>query len=300
MTKYLIIIAGPTAVGKTPVAIEVAKHFHTDILSADSRQLYKELNIGVARPDEEQLKAVKHHFIATHSIQELFSAGDYEREAIRLLDELFQTKDVVVMCGGTGFYIQAVCEGFDEIPEIDPEIREQLNAEFRESGLVALQERLLALDPETYAQMDIQNPQRLIRALEVCLGTAQPYSSFKKHKEVHRNFIPLKIILNTDKEKLYACIDHRVDAMMQHGLLEEARSVFPYKENNALQTVGYRELFDHFEGKISLEEAVQQIKQHTRNYAKRQLTWFRKDKDLHWFEPQQLGDIISFIDERIK
>lgn len=306
--KYLVIIAGPTAVGKTHVAIEVAKYFQTEIISADSRQLFKELNIGVARPTEVELDEVKHHFIANKSIHEYFSAGEYEREVIALLDKLFAKKNTVVMCGGTGFYIDAVCNGFDEIPDVDPKIREELNVTLRNEGIAVLQEKLKQLDIDTYNNMDIQNSQRLIRALEVCIGTGKPFSFFKKMKTQNpsplglgfpRNFIPIKICLNTDRDQLYQNIDYRVDEMIRNGLIEEARSVYPFKENNALQAVGYKELFDHFENKISLEEAINKIKQNTRNYAKRQITWFKRDKDYKWFDPKDLPAIINYIDKVI-
>jgi tRNA dimethylallyltransferase len=297
--KYLIIIAGPTAVGKTAVAITIAKHFQTEIVSADSRQVFKELNIGVARPSEEELNSVPHHFIAHKSVHDYYSAGEYERECIALLDNLFKTKDVVVMCGGTGLYIQAVCNGFDAIPEIDPHIRETLNKEFIEHGIIPLQEKLKTLDPETFEKIDIQNTQRVIRALEVCMGAGVPFSSFHKGKKETRNFIPVKIGLSLEKEELYDRINHRVDQMIENGLIEEARNVYPFKENTALQTVGYKELFDHFEEKLALDEAIGKIKQHTRNYAKRQLTWFKKDTGFRWFSPNDLTKIIQFINAQI-
>ncbi|MDB5228180.1 MAG: miaA [Bacteroidota bacterium] len=299
-SKFLIIIAGPTAVGKTHIAIEVAKHFQAEIISADSRQLFKELDIGVARPGEEELKEIKHHFIANKSIHEYVSAGEYEREVIDLLDKLFKEQNVVVMCGGTGFYIDAVCNGFDEIPDVDEKIREELNATFRNEGIGVLQEKLKQLDTDTYNNMDIQNSQRVIRALEVCIGTGKPLSFFKQKRKLDRSFIPIKICLNTDREKLYQNIDQRVDTMIKNGLTEEARSVYPFKENNALQTVGYKELFDHFENKITLEEAISKIKQNTRNYAKRQISWFKRDKDYKWFDSNDCSLIIKYIDEFIK
>jgi tRNA dimethylallyltransferase len=298
--KFLIIISGPTAIGKTSVAIEVAKHFNTEIISADSRQLFKEMNIGVARPTETELNNVPHHFIANKSVEEYVSAGEYEREAIALLDELFKKKDVLVMCGGTGFYINAVCNGFDEIPEVDASIREQLNNDLEVLGLESLQERLKELDIDTYNSMDIQNSQRVVRALEVCIGTGQPFSFFKQQRKIQRNFIPVKIGLNTEREKLYRNIDHRVDEMIKHGLVEEAKTLLPYKDNNALKTVGYQELFEYFAQEVSLEDAIKKIKQNTRNYAKRQLTWFRRDKDVKWFEPSQIQEIIDYLHDVIK
>lgn len=304
--KYLIVIAGPTAVGKTAVAIQLAKQYHTEIISADSRQLFKELNIGVARPSLEELAEVKHHFIANKSISENVSAGEYEREVLALLQELYKEKDVVVLCGGTGFYINALLYGFDEIPSVDPAIREMLNQRVKEKGIEPLQQQLGELDPETFHAMDIHNPQRVIRALEVCIGTGKKFSSFKKpavEKEsplARLGIIPVKIGLNVSKEQLHHNINTRVDEMISRGFLEEAKSVYPFRSHNALQTVGYKELFDCMDGKTTLEEAVELIKLHTRQYAKRQLTFFHKNKDYTWFEPVQLRKIIDFVDGVIK
>ena len=298
--KYLIIIAGPTAVGKTSTAIQVAKHFNTEIISADSRQIFMELNIGVARPSVEELAEVKHHFIANKSIDQYFSAGEYEREVIALLDDLFKTKNVVILCGGTGFYINAILNGFDEIPPIDEKIREALNQQFKDFGIEPLQQKLKELDEETYNEIDIHNTQRIIRALEVCIGTQQKFSSFKRKNNVQRNFKPIKIGLNISKEQLHHNINTRVDEMMRQGFLEEAKSVINYRNHNALQTVGYKELFDFIDGKTTLNEAVDLIKLHTRQYAKRQLTFFNKLNDYNWFQPKEIKSIISFVDEVIK
>ena len=298
--KYLIIIAGPTAVGKTSTAIQVAKHFNTEIISADSRQIFNELNIGVARPSVEELAEVKHHFIANKSIVQYFSAGEYEREVIALLDDLFKTKNVVILCGGTGFYINAILNGFDEIPPIDEKIREALNQQFKDFGIEPLQQKLKELDEETYNEIDIHNTQRIIRALEVCIGTQQKFSSFKRKNNVQRNFKPIKIGLNISKEQLHHNINTRVDEMMRQGFLEEAKSVINYRNHNALQTVGYKELFDFIDGKTTLNEAVDLIKLHTRQYAKRQLTFFNKLNDYNWFQPKEIKSIISFVDEVIK
>jgi tRNA dimethylallyltransferase len=293
--KYLIIIAGPTAVGKTKVAIELAKYFDTEIISADSRQIYQELNIGVARPSVAELEQAKHHFIANKSIKEYVSAGNFEKEVLDILENLYQTKNVAILCGGTGFYINAVLNGFDEIPEIDQAVRQQLNEDFKENGIVFLQELLKNLDIETYEKMDINNTQRVIRALEVCLGTGNKFSSFKDKKQNKRNFIPIKIGLNLPKEILHHNINKRVDEMMENGFLEEAKKLIPFKNFNALQTVGYKELFDYFEEKISLQEAIDLIKLHTRQYAKRQMTFFNRHQDYTWFEPQQTDGIIQYI-----
>lgn len=297
--KYLIIIAGPTAVGKTTTAIQVAKHFSASIISADSRQIFNELNIGVARPSTEELNEVKHHFIANKSIHQYFSAGEYEREVIALLDELFTTKDVVVLCGGTGFYINAVLNGFDEMPVVDEDIRTALNQIYKEKGIQYLQEQLKILDEETYSTIDINNTQRVIRALEISIGTGKKFSTFKSSKKVVRNFIPIKIGLNLPKEQLYENINQRVDKMMETGFLEEVKTVFPFKAINALQTVGYKELFHYLENKTTLAQAVELIKLHTRQYAKRQLTFFNKHKDYTWFQPNQIKNITTYIEELI-
>lgn len=297
--KFLIIIVGATAVGKTSTAIKVAKHFNTEIISADSRQIFKELNIGVACPGEDELAEIKHYFIANKSIREYFSAGEYEREVIGLLDEIYKTKDVVILCGGTGFYVNAVLNGFDEIPAVDEKIREELNQQYKENGIGPLQNKLKELDEETYNSMDIQNPQRVIRALEVCIGTGNKVSFYKKKNEVARNFIPIKIGLNISKEQLHFNINHRVDKMMHEGFLEEAKAVYEFRAHNALQTVGYKELFDFIDGKTNLNEAVNFIKLHTRQYAKRQLTFFNKHNDYKWFEPKQLKEMLQYISEYI-
>lgn len=303
--KYLVILAGPTAVGKTTVAIQLAKHYHTEIISADSRQLYQELSIGVARPSEEELNEVKHHFIANKSIEEEFTAGDYKREVMKLLESLYQKYDVVILCGGTGFYINALLYGFDEIPDVDVAIRTQLNQRFKTEGIAPLQQQLRELDSATYNSIDIHNTQRVIRALEVCLGTGQPFSSFKKNESrtsplEELGVIPTKLGLNTSKEQLQHNINNRVDVMMQLGLLEEVQKVLPFRNHNALQTVGYKELFEYIDGKTTLEEAVELIKLHTRQYAKRQLTFFNKHKDYHWFQPKEILQLIHFIDNVIK
>lgn len=298
--KFLIVIAGPTAVGKTSLAIHLAKHYDTEIISADSRQIFKELNIGVARPTEQELKEVRHHFIANKSIHDYCSAGEYEREVIALLDELFKTKDVIILCGGTGFYINALLNGFDEMPPIDENIRLELNLQFEDFGIGHLQDKLQELDEETYKTIDIWNTQRVIRALEVCIGTGQKFSSYKRKNAVQRNFNPVKIGLNISKEQLQHNINSRVDEMMRNGFLEEARSVYEFRNHNALQTVGYKELFDFIDGRTTFEEAIDLIKLHTRQYAKRQLTFFNKHKDYTWFEPKQIASIISFIDDVIR
>ncbi len=295
--NYLIIIAGPTAVGKTATAILLAKYFNAEIISADSRQIFKELNIGVAQPSIEELNEVHHHFIANKSIQDYFSAGEYEREVIALLDEKFKQNNIQILCGGTGFYINAVLNGFDEIPKIDEKIRIELNQTFKNFGIEPLQEKLKILDVETYNNIDLQNTQRVIRALEVCIGTGKPFSFFKDKNEAVRNFIPIKIGLNISKEQLQFNINNRVDKMMNDGFLEEAKSVYNFREHNALQTVGYKELFNFIDNKTNQFEAIDLIKVHTRQYAKRQLTFFNKNKDYTWFEPKKVKEIIEFINK---
>ncbi|HNE50034.1 MAG TPA: tRNA (adenosine(37)-N6)-dimethylallyltransferase MiaA [Chitinophagales bacterium] len=298
--KYLIVIAGPTAAGKTKVAIELSKYFHTEIISADSRQIFKELNIGVARPSEEELQQATHHFITNKNINTYFSAGEYEREVLALLDNLFNSHDVVILCGGTGFYINAVLNGFDEIPEVDAQIRKELNHQLETAGIAALQEQLKKLDETTYRTIDLQNTQRVIRALEVSIGTGIPFSTFKNKKKNTRNFIPIKIGITLPKEQLHLQINQRVEKMMQNGFLEEAKTVYPYRQHNALQTVGYKELFSFMEGKTTLHAAVELIKLHTRQYAKRQLTFFNKHQDYTWIAPTDISAIVETIEQQMQ
>src|SRR6476620_7366048 len=275
--KTVIIIAGPTAVGKTALGIEAAQYFQTEIISADSRQCYKELNIGVARPSVEELAAVPHHFIASHSITEKVTAATFEQYALEKANQLFQNNNVVVMVGGTGLYIKAFCEGLDDVPEIPQEIREQITSSYQENGLEWLQREVQDKDPQFYAVGETQNPHRLMRALEVIKATGRSIMDFRTGGKKERPFNIIKIVLDLPREQLYDRINTRVDKMMEEGLVEEVRSVIPYKENNALQTVGYKEVFSYLDGEVSLEEATVLIKRNTRHYAKRQLTWFRKD-----------------------
>lgn len=292
----MIIVAGPTAVGKTAVAIQLAKHFATSIISADSRQCYKELNIGVARPSVQELEAIHHYFIASHSIQDEITAAGFEQYALQKATELFQEHDTVVMVGGTGLYIKAFCEGLDLIPAVDPAIREQIVSNYSNKGLVWLQEQVQQKDPAFYAVGEIQNPQRMMRALEVVESTGQSVLSFRKGEKAQRDFKIIKIGLELPKEKLHQRIHTRVDQMMQAGQLKEVKGLVPYKQLNALQTVGYKELFEYLEGTISLEKAVEQIKTNTRQYAKRQMTWFKKDEEIKWFTPFQTDEIIRSVD----
>lgn len=282
--KTLLTIVGPTAIGKTRMAIALATHFGTEILSCDSRQFFKELRIGTAVPSAEELMAAPHHFIQHKSIFEAYSVGDFERDAIALLDKLFKKHDVVVMVGGSGLYAKAIIDGLDDFPEVDEVIRQELNEAYAQKGIGYLQELLKTLDEVQYNQMDVQNPQRLIRALEVCRASGKPYSSFLQRKEKQRDFTSVQIGLTADRTEVYERINKRVDMMLEEGLLIEAQDMMPYKHLNALQTVGYKELFSFFEGECSFEVAIEAIKMNTRRFAKRQFTWFQKDKRIKWFD----------------
>lgn len=282
--KTLLTIVGPTAIGKTRMAIALATHFGTEILSCDSRQFFKELRIGTAVPSAEELMAAPHHFIQHKSIFEAYSVGDFERDAIALLDKLFKKHDVVVMVGGSGLYAKAIIDGLDDFPEVDEVIRQELNEAYAQKGIEYLQELLKTLDEVQYNQMDVQNPQRLIRALEVCRASGKPYSSFLQRKEKQRDFTSVQIGLTADRTEVYERINKRVDMMLEEGLLIEAQNMMPYKHLNALQTVGYKELFSFFEGECSFEAAIEAIKMNTRHFAKRQFTWFQKDKRIKWFD----------------
>lgn len=278
----IFIIVGPTAVGKTAFAIELAQHFNTEIISADSRQCYKELNIGVAKPSEEELKTVHHYFINSHSIDEDVNAGSFEQYALQAAEKIFKKNNIAVMVGGTGLYIKAFCEGMDEMPAINKDIRNRIVEQYEQDGLVWLQQQVQQKDPEFWKIAEQQNPQRLMRALEIVEQTGKSIASFRKKNMVERNFNILKIGLELPREILYKRINDRVDIMMQQGLYDEAYSLFPYKDINALQTVGYSEIFKAIEEKNSLAEAVEEIKKNTRHYAKRQMTWFKKDASVSW------------------
>ena len=292
----LIVIAGPTASGKTAFAIELAKALNTVIVSADSRQFYKEMSIGTAAPTEEELSQAKHYFVHNISIDDKYDVADYERDALQLLDELFKTHETVIMTGGSGLFIDAVCKGIDEMPDTKPEIREKVEKLYQKGGLKAMQEEVQCLDPEYFAIVDQQNPRRLQRALEVCYQTGKPFSTFRNGHTAIRSFDIKKYALLWDRHHLIERIDRRVDLMMEQGLLEEAKMLYPKRHLNALNTVGYKELFAYFDGQCTLEEAIEQIKIHTRQYAKRQMTWLRKDLDYHWIEPMNglaIDDIIN-------
>lgn len=292
--KELIVIAGPTAAGKTAVAIKLAQQLKTEIVSADSRQFYREMSIGTAKPSAEELSQARHHFINSHSVTESFNVGDFEKQALQLLDELFKTHDKVIMAGGSGLFIQAVTRGFDELPVADAGVRNSLNQELAEKGIHFLQGKLMEADPVYYEQVDLNNPQRLIRALEVFETTGKPFSSYRKATTNKRPFHITKIGLDLPRDTLYQRINQRVDDMIDQGLVEEVRSLLRYRHLNALNTVGYSELFDYFDGKTDLNAAIELIKQNTRRFAKRQLTWFRKDKEIKWYNPNNI-DLYSSI-----
>jgi tRNA dimethylallyltransferase len=288
--KTLIVIAGPTASGKTAVGINLAKRLNTEIISADSRQFYREMAIGTAKPTPNELAQAKHHFVNSHSITDSFNVGDFEQQGLALLNEIFKTHNTAILVGGSGLYIKAICEGFDQLPDIDPGIRDHLNTELALKGIEHLQQKLQQVDPDYYQQVDLNNPQRIIRALEVFEGSGQPFSSYRKANLKSRPFNIIKIGLLWPREKLYERINLRVDMMVADGLLDEVRSLLPYRHLNALQTVGYTEVFDYLDGSINLQTAVDQIKQNTRRFAKRQMTWFNKDKEINWLAPKKVED----------
>lgn len=292
-SKTVIIIGGPTASGKTGLAIRLAQHFNTDIISADSRQCYQEMSIGVAKPTPEELQLVKHYFINSHSIHQDVNAATYEQYALEAAGSIFRNRDTAIMVGGTGLYIKAFCEGLDDIPAIDPAIRQQLNDSFAANGLQWLQQQVADQDPLYYSTGELLNPVRLIRALEVKLQTGRSIREFQQQKKITRDFKVIKIALDLPKEVLHERINLRVGQMMEEGLLEEVRSLYPQKHLNALRTVGYSELFDHLDGKYTLEEAVEEIRKNTRHYAKRQLTWFRKDKAFEWTAPADWNRVLE-------
>ena len=301
MHKYLISIVGPTGIGKTALSLKLASHFDTDIISADSRQFYKEIPIGTAAPTPEELAVVPHHFIHQKSIKESYSVGAFEKEALEKLALLHASKPVVVMVGGSGLYVNAVVKGFDEFPDVSPEIRTKLNSELESKGLEFLQEELKQLDPKSYETIALQNPHRVIRALEICRGTGQPYTSFLNKNKSQRNFKTISIGLKADRPLIYERINNRVDQMIENGLLEEAKSVFEHRTLNALNTVGYKELFQYFDGSWTLDFAISEIKKHTRRFAKRQMTWFQKNPETQWFEyDTEVQNILDYLDKELK
>ena len=296
--RRLIVVVGPTASGKTDLSIALARHYNAPILSTDSRQVYKGLPIGTAYPSEEQLDMVEHHFIGELELTEDFNCGEYEKCALERLDTLFQKHDTVVAVGGSGLYIQALCEGMDALPEADQQLRESLAERLKTEGLAALTEQLKELDPECYEMIDRNNPARVTRALEVCISSGQKYSQLRKGVSKSRDFQIVKIGVTMPREILYDRINRRVDIMVEAGLEAEARSVLPYRSHNSLKTVGYAEMFDYFDGTISFEEAVELIKRNSRRYAKRQMTWFRRDAEIEWFNPSEYEQIIKYIDSQ--
>jgi tRNA dimethylallyltransferase len=295
LDKTLIVITGPTAVGKTRLCIDIAKHFDIPIINADSRQIYKELKIGTARPTDEEMREVKHYFVGTLSLDDYYSASLYEQQVLTLLEEQFMTHDFALMSGGSMMYIDAVCNGIDDIPTIDDGTRETMKRRLQEEGLEKLCEELKQLDPEYYEIVDRQNPKRVVHALEICTMTGQAYTSFRKREQKRRPFRIVKIGLNRERTELYDRINARVDEMMANGFLKEAAGLYERKGLNALNTVGYKELFDYFEGRWTLKEAIERIKGNTRRYARKQLTWYKKDEQMKWFHPDQKEDIINYI-----
>ena len=295
MDKTLIVITGPTAVGKTRLCIDIAKHFGIPVINADSRQIYKELKIGTACPTEEEMCEVRHYFVGTLSLEDYYSASLYEQQVLALLEEQFKEHDYALMSGGSMMYIDAVCNGIDDIPTIDDETRGTMKRRLQEEGLPKLCEELQRLDPEYYEIVDRQNPKRVVHALEICIMTGRTYTSFRKREKKERPFRIVKIGLNRERGELYERINVRVDHMMQNGLLKEASEMYPHRDLNALNTVGYKELFDYIDGRWPLEEAVERIKGNTRRYARKQLTWFKKDEQMKWFHPDQKEDIINYI-----
>lgn len=299
--NYLITIVGPTAIGKTSLSIALAKHFGCDIISSDSRQFFKEMQIGTAVPNKKELAQVSHHFIHNRSIHDKYSVGQFEKDALALLDKLFIKNNIAIMVGGSGLYVDAVLKGLDYFPDISPNIRVELNQHLKNDGLTTLQAQLEYLDPETYRTIELQNPHRVIRALEVCLGTNQNYSYFKNKPKVPRNFTSIKIGLDADREIIYKRIEQRVDLMFEKGLLEEAKMLYANKDLNALQTVGYQEIFSYLDGNYSLEFAISEIKKNTRRFAKRQNTWFKKDKEIQWFDYKtEVKEIITVVKKIIE
>ncbi|NLN94944.1 MAG: tRNA (adenosine(37)-N6)-dimethylallyltransferase MiaA [Bacteroidales bacterium] len=293
--KLLIVITGATAVGKTTISTQLAKQLETEIISCDSRQFYKEMQIGTAAPTEEELALVPHHFIRFLSVTEPYDVFRFEADALACLENLFQQKQFAIMTGGSGLYIDAVCRGFDELPDRDPELRMKLQQEYKKYGLEYLQEQVKKLDPEYFSKVDINNPNRLLRAIEVCIITGKTFSQLRKGKPQERPFRILKLVLNRERKELFDRIALRTDKMIADGMVDEVKSLIPYRHFNALKTVGYKEIFEYLDGKISLSQAIEDIKTNTRRYAKRQLTWFKKDVEYKWFHPDETNEIMELI-----
>lgn len=295
----LIVIVGPTGSGKTSLSIDIARHYSAPIISTDSRQVYRGMAIGTAQPSAEELATAEHHFIADREIFDDFNCGRYEQEALARLEELFSKHDVVVAVGGSGLYIQALCDGLDALPEADDKLRQELKHRLENEGIESLVAQLRELDEKYVEEVDVYNPQRIVRALEVCLVSGRPYSELRRGSVAQRNFDIIKIGTEMDREVLYDRINRRVDIMLREGLLSEVEALLPHRHLNSLQTVGYREFFDYFDGKCTLEESVELVKRNSRRYAKRQMTWFRRDESIAWFSPERVEEIIEYIDSKI-
>ncbi|MGB0805064.1 MAG: tRNA (adenosine(37)-N6)-dimethylallyltransferase MiaA [Salibacteraceae bacterium] len=293
--KKLVVITGPTASGKTAISVDIAKSLNTEIISCDSRQFYKEMSIGTAKPSKKEMDGVVHHFVNSHSISEELNAGRFERESLLLINDLFKKHDYVVMCGGSGLFIDAVTKGFDDMPSIIPEVRDLLRKQFKTDGISSLKNRLKELDPEYYAQVDLDNSQRVIRALEICLSSNTTYSNLRKGQLQKRPFETIKIVLDWPRETLYSRINKRVDEMLNEGLINEVKSLLPFRDLNALNTVGYKEFFEYLDGQTTLEKAIELVKRNSRRYAKRQLTWFRRDPSYHWITDISANKILEII-----
>jgi tRNA dimethylallyltransferase len=300
MPKSLIILLGPTGVGKTDLSIDIARYYNTEIISCDSRQIYKEMCIGTAVPGREALESIPHHFIRSHSIHDYYNASKFEIEVLARLESLFVKKDIVIMTGGSMLYIDASCKGLDDLPDVDHKLRQSLMNRMKSEGIIQLQHELLELDPDYYNEVDLKNPKRILHALEICLMTGCPYSAFRKSQPRKRPFNTIKIGLNCEREVLYSRINQRVDKMFEEGLEEEAHDLYPFRHLNSLNTVGYREFFDYFDGAITLEQSREKIKANTRKYARKQLTWFRRDAEITWFTPEMQDKIIAFVNQRLK
>ena len=296
LAKFLIVLLGPTGVGKTSASLSISKHFDAPIVSADSRQFFREMHIGTAAPSLEQLKAAPHHLVGHKSITERYSCGMFETEALRVLENIYHSHNLAILVGGSMLYLDAVCNGIDDFPTPDSKLRKSLENQLKTEGIESLRAQLKLLDPEHYDRVDLKNSQRILKAIEVCLQTGRPYSSFRTNPQKERPFKTIKVGLNLPREILYERINARVDQMIEEGLVSEAKSLYPLRHHNALKTVGYREIFDYFDGKISLEKAIELIKRNSRHYAKRQLTWWARDKEIEWFSPNEIEEILAYIE----
>ena len=297
--KYLIVIVGPTAIGKTSLSIKLAKHYGCEIISADSRQFFKEMEIGTAKPSAEELAIAPHHFINSRSIFDAYSVGDFERDALAFLEKFYQDNDIAILVGGSGLYIRALCEGLDKFPPVSEEIKQQVMVDFDNKGLDFLQAELKEADPVYYKEVDLNNAHRVIRAISVCRASGQPFSSFRKKETDTRPFTPIYILTEVERQALYAKINRRVDLMVETGLIEEARNLYQHKALTSLQTVGYQEFFDCFDGKITQEEAIELVKRNSRRYAKRQMTWYRKDAHWQGFSPENVEEIVAYVEKKM-